>query len=46
LASAALRAAGADAKSAIYPGEHSLETLQAHLASMLAFAGHALSAAG
>jgi S-formylglutathione hydrolase FrmB len=43
---AALRASGADAKSAIYPGEHNLETLEAHLASMLAFAGHALSTAG
>jgi hypothetical protein len=43
---AALRASGADAKSAVYPGEHDLETLEAHLASMLAFAGHALSAAG
>ena len=43
---AALRAAGADARSAIYPGEHSLETLQAHLSSMLVFAGHRLSAAG
>jgi enterochelin esterase-like enzyme len=42
---AALRASGADAKSAIYPGEHNLETLQAHLASMLTFAGRALSAA-
>ena len=43
---AALRAAGADAKSAIYPGEHNLETLQAHLSSMLVFAGHSLSATG
>jgi Putative esterase len=42
---AALRAAGADAKSAIYPGEHNLETLEAHLTSMLTFAGRALSAA-
>jgi hypothetical protein len=40
---AALRAAGADAKSAIYPGEHNLETLEAHLAHMLAFAGRSLS---
>jgi S-formylglutathione hydrolase FrmB len=40
---AALRAAGADARSAVYPGEHNLETLQAHLTSMLTFAGRALS---
>ncbi len=40
---AQLRAAGADAKSAIYPGEHSLETLEAHLSSMLSFAGRSLS---
>ena len=42
---AALRAAGARAKSAIYPGEHSLETIEAHLESVLAFAGHALAQA-
>lgn len=42
---AALRAAGADAKSAVYPGEHNMETLQAHLTSMLVFVGRALSAA-
>ncbi len=42
---AALRAAGADARSAVYPGEHNLETLEAHLTSMLTFAGRALSAA-
>jgi S-formylglutathione hydrolase FrmB len=41
---AALRAAGADARSAIYPGEHNLETIEAHLASMLTFAGRSLSA--
>jgi S-formylglutathione hydrolase FrmB len=40
---AALRAAGADAHSAIYPGEHSFETLEEHLESMLAFAGRGLS---
>jgi Putative esterase len=40
--SAALRAAGADAKGAVYPGEHNLETVEAHLTSMLTFAGHAL----
>jgi hypothetical protein len=39
---AALRAAGADAHGAIYPGEHNLETIEAHLASMLTFAGSAL----
>ena len=40
---AALRAAGADAHSAVYPGEHDFATLEAHLESMLAFAGHGLS---
>lgn len=40
---AALRAAGADAKSAVYPGEHSVQTLEAHLSGMLRFAGRALS---
>ncbi|HYM54581.1 MAG TPA: alpha/beta hydrolase-fold protein [Solirubrobacteraceae bacterium] len=39
---AALRRAGASAGSAVYPGEHSLETLEAHLGSMLAYAGRAL----
>jgi enterochelin esterase-like enzyme len=43
---AALRAAGASARSAVYPGEHNIETLQAHLESMLRFAGRALFAAG
>jgi len=42
---AALRGAGADARSAIYPGEHNLETVEAHLASMLTFAGRSLSTA-
>lgn len=42
---AALRTAGADAHSAIYPGEHNLATLQAHLTSMLTFAGRSLSTA-
>jgi hypothetical protein len=42
---AALRAVGADAKSAVYPGEHSLETLEAHLRSTLVFAGRALQIA-
>jgi Putative esterase len=39
---AALRVAGADATGAIYPGEHNLETIEAHLESMLVFAGRAL----
>jgi S-formylglutathione hydrolase FrmB len=39
-----LRAAGADAKGLIYPGGHSLETLQEHLDGMLKFAGHNLAA--
>jgi hypothetical protein len=39
---AALRTAGADADGAIYPGEHNLETIEAHLTSMLLFAGRAL----
>jgi enterochelin esterase-like enzyme len=41
---ASLRAAGADARSAVYPGGHSLETVHAHLASQLVFAGRALAA--
>jgi enterochelin esterase-like enzyme len=40
---AALRADGVEAKSAVYPGEHNLETLEAHLSSMLTFAGRSLS---
>lgn len=36
---AALRGAGADAKSAVYPGQHNLATLEAHLTSMLVYAG-------
>jgi enterochelin esterase-like enzyme len=39
---AALRAAGADAAGAVYPGEHNLETVEAHLHDMLVFAGRAL----
>jgi len=39
---AELRAAGAQARSAVYPGGHSLETIEAHLGSMVTFAGHAL----
>jgi len=41
---AALRAAGARAEGAVYPGEHNLQTVEAHLESMLAFAGRALRA--
>jgi enterochelin esterase-like enzyme len=40
---AILRAAGADAHSAVYPGEHDFETLEAHLEHMLEFAGRGLS---
>jgi enterochelin esterase-like enzyme len=39
---AALRAAGANAHSAVYPGEHDFETLEAHLEHMLEFAGRKL----
>jgi len=39
---AALRAAGASAHSAVYPGAHTMETLQAHLPHMLAYVGRAL----
>jgi enterochelin esterase-like enzyme len=39
-----LRAEGAHAVSAVYPGEHNLETIHAHLPAMLTFAGRALSA--
>jgi S-formylglutathione hydrolase FrmB len=42
---AALRAAGADATGAVYPGEHDLQTIQAHLRNMLVFAGLALGQA-
>lgn len=41
----ALRAAGASAHSAVYPGGHTFEMLHAHLSRMLAFAGAALSTA-
>jgi len=37
-----LRGAGAQAQSAIYPGEHSLTTVEEHLETMLAFAGRSL----
>jgi len=39
---AALRTAGADAAGAVYPGEHNLGTVEAHLHDMLVFAGRAL----
>lgn len=39
---AALRAVGAQAQSAIYPGGHSLEKVQEHLATGLLFAGRSL----
>jgi enterochelin esterase-like enzyme len=42
---AQLRAEGASAHSAVYPGEHNLETIQAHLASMLTYAGRSLGGA-
>jgi enterochelin esterase-like enzyme len=41
---AELRANGATAHSAVVPGEHSLQTIEAHLSSMLAYAGRALAA--
>jgi len=40
---AKLRAEGADATAAIYPGEHNLETVEAHLTQMLTFAGRSLA---
>jgi enterochelin esterase-like enzyme len=43
---AALRAAGARAHSAVYPGGHTMEMLQSHLASMLTYAGRSLAKAG
>ncbi len=39
----ALRGAGADAHGAVYAGEHDMQTLHAHLAHMLLFAGDALA---
>ena len=39
---AALRAAGADAQSAVYPGGHTFTPLEQHLKQMLTFAGRAL----
>jgi len=41
----ALRAAGASARSAVYPGGHTFEMLHDHLSQMLEFAGGALLAA-
>jgi hypothetical protein len=42
---AALRGAGAAAEGAIYPGEHNLATVEAHLTSMLTFAGRVVRGA-
>jgi S-formylglutathione hydrolase FrmB len=39
---AAMRAAGADAQSAVYPGEHAFAPIERHLRAMLSFAGRAL----
>jgi enterochelin esterase-like enzyme len=39
---ASLRAAGADAQSAVFPGNHSLTTVREHLEEMLLFAGQSL----
>jgi S-formylglutathione hydrolase FrmB len=39
---AAMRAAGAQAASAVYPGAHAFAPIAAHLAQMLSFAGRAL----
>jgi enterochelin esterase-like enzyme len=39
---AAMRANGALAQSAVYPGQHSFAPIEAHLARMLSFAGRAL----
>ena len=40
---AALRAAGATAHGAVYPGGHTMETLQANLPHMLAYVGRSLT---
>jgi S-formylglutathione hydrolase FrmB len=40
---AALRAAGASAHGTVYPGEHDMGTLHAHLAQMLRYVGSALA---
>lgn len=39
---AAMRAAGADARSAVYPGAHAFAPIERHLWAMLSFAGRAL----
>ena len=41
---AALRSEGARAFGVLYPGTHSLETIEAHLGTMLTFAAHAFAA--
>ena len=40
---AELRAAGASAQSAVYPGGHTFETFSAHLEQMLIFASKAMT---
>jgi S-formylglutathione hydrolase FrmB len=40
---AALRAEGARATGVVYPGDHSLETVESHLGSMLTYVGRALA---
>jgi S-formylglutathione hydrolase FrmB len=40
---AAMRAAGAQARSAVYPGAHAFAPIERHLAQMLSFAGRALT---
>jgi S-formylglutathione hydrolase FrmB len=39
---AAMRAAGADAQSAVYPGTHAFAPIEAHLSAMLSFVARAL----
>ena len=39
---AAMRAAGADARSAVYPGAHAFAPIERHLSAMLSFVGRAL----
>ena len=41
---AALRAAGAQAQSAVYPGAHAFAPIERHLRAMLTFAGRSLRA--
>ena len=39
---AAMRSAGAQAQSAVYPGAHAFAPIESHLRAMLSFAGRAL----